>query len=58
MAARYLKQWQELLDGGADDVVTVLVGTAERPSGLRQNPAFAEVLSDGDRPSPSAHVVP
>lgn len=49
MAARYLTQWQQVLDGGVDDVVEVLVGTDERSSELRQNSPFAGVLSDEDR---------
>ena len=49
MTARYLAQWQEILDGGVDDVVDVLVGTDERSSELRQNTPFAGVLSDEDR---------
>lgn len=49
MAARYLTLWQEILDGGVDDVVDVLVGTDERSSELRQNSPFAGVLSEEDR---------
>ena len=49
MAASYLTQWQELLDGGVDEIVDVLVGTDERSSELRQNSPFAGVLSDEDR---------
>lgn len=49
MATRYLAQWQEILDGGVDGVVNVLVGTDEHSSELRQNSPFAGVLSDEDR---------
>jgi len=49
MAARNLRAWQHVLDGGVDDVVAVLVGTDERSCELRQNSPFAGVLSDGDR---------
>lgn len=49
MAARYLAQWQEILDGGVDGVVSVLVGTDERSNELRQNSPFAGVLPDDDR---------
>lgn len=49
MAALYLAQWQEILDGGVDGVVNVLVGTDERSNELRQNSPFASVLPDDDR---------
>ncbi|HEX7351632.1 helix-turn-helix domain-containing protein [Brachybacterium sp.] len=46
MAAGYLEQWLEIVDGGVDDVAEVLVGTDDRSSELRQNSPFAGVLSD------------
>ena len=49
MAARYLRQWQNVLEGGVDDVVEVLTGTDEASIELRQNSPFAGVLSDADR---------
>jgi len=49
MAVRYLELWQNVLDGGVDDVVEVLTGTDEMSRELRQNSPFAGVLSDTDR---------
>lgn len=46
MAARYLQQWEQLIDGGVEDVAAVLTGTDERSSELRQNSPFAGVLSE------------
>ncbi|UFU07960.1 helix-turn-helix domain-containing protein [Ruania halotolerans] len=49
MATRYLEQWEQVIDGGVDEVVTVLMGTDEHSSELRQNSPFAGVLSEVDR---------
>lgn len=49
MAVRYLELWQDVLDGGVDDVVEVLTGTDEVSCELRQNSPFAGVLSGADR---------
>lgn len=49
MAAGYLKQWLDVLDGGVDDVVESLTGTDEASCELRQNSPFAGVLPDADR---------
>lgn len=49
MAAHYLKQWEQTIDGGVDDVVTVLTGTDELSGELRQNSPFAGVLSEVER---------
>ncbi|WP_235681058.1 helix-turn-helix domain-containing protein [Tomitella gaofuii] len=46
MAARYLQQWEHLIDGGVEDVAAVLTGTDERSRELRQNSPFAGVLAD------------
>lgn len=49
MAARYLQQWERVIDGGVDDIVGVLTGTDEVSRELRQNSPFAGVLSDDER---------
>jgi len=49
MAARYLKKWEQTIDSGIEDVVSVLTGTDEVSSELRQNSPFAGVLSDVER---------
>lgn len=49
MAARYLKQWEQIIDDGVDAVAAVLTDTNEVSSELRQNSPFAGVLSDSER---------
>lgn len=49
MATSYLQRWEQVIEGGVDSVVPVLVGTDEVSSELRQNSPFAGVLSDIER---------
>jgi len=49
MSARYLLQWQHIIDSGVDSVVDVLTGTDETSSELRQNSPFAGVLTEDER---------
>ncbi len=44
MAGRWLRQWQQLLDQGVDDVADVLTSRSARAVELRQNSPFAGVL--------------
>lgn len=45
----YLDQWSAVIDGGVDQVASVLTGTDERSCELRQNSPFASSLSDRKR---------
>ncbi|PWH05345.1 DNA-binding protein [Brachybacterium endophyticum] len=49
MASRYLTQWNDVIDGGVDEVAAVLTSPDEHSSELRQNTPFAGVLPDRDR---------
>lgn len=49
LATGYLQQWEQVIEGGVDSVVPVLVGTDEVSSELRQNSPFAGVVSDVER---------
>jgi excisionase family DNA binding protein len=49
-AARWLKDWQELLEGGAvEDILEVLTSRSMPARELRQNSPFAGVLSEQER---------
>lgn len=49
MTARYLRRWQQVLDGGVHTVVAVLTGSDENSVELRQNSPFAGALTDDER---------
>jgi hypothetical protein len=49
MAARWLAQWQDIVDLGVDAVLDTLTSTSPRAVELRQNSPFAGVLPDGER---------
>lgn len=48
-AAGYLREWEQLLDAGLDDVIEMLLSTSERACDLRQNSPFAGVLTEAHR---------
>jgi len=48
-AARWLAEWDEMLDRGAGAVMDVLTSKSERAVELRQNSPFAGVLSEDER---------
>lgn len=45
----WLRQWQQLLDGPAEDVLDALTSRSPRSRELRQNSPFAGVLSEEQR---------
>lgn len=49
MARKYLDQWQEIIDQGAETVARALVEISDRANELRVNSPFAGVLSDLER---------
>ncbi|KQY22210.1 transcriptional regulator [Cellulomonas sp. Root485] len=55
-AARWLEQWQELLDGPLDDLLYALTSPSQRSRELRQNNPFAGVLSSDQRDAILASV--
>ncbi|WP_131745871.1 helix-turn-helix domain-containing protein [Frankia sp. Cppng1_Ct_nod] len=49
MTARWLTQWQDVLDAGVDTVLDVLTSRSQQAVELRQNSPFAGVLPERDR---------
>lgn len=49
MVTHYLEQWEQVIDSGVDQVVSVLTGTGGASRELRQNSPFAGVLSGDER---------
>jgi excisionase family DNA binding protein len=49
MAARWLTEWQRILDGGVDEVAEVLTSTSPLAVELRQNSPFAGALPQETR---------
>jgi hypothetical protein len=47
--ARWLAEWQDLLDGPVDAILDVLTSPSERARELRQNTPFAGVLPEEQR---------
>lgn len=48
-SARWLSEWERLLDGSPDDVLETLTSRTPRARELRQNSPFAGVLNDAER---------
>jgi excisionase family DNA binding protein len=48
-AARWLREWERLLDGPLDDLLGALTSRSERGYELRQNSPFAGVLTKHER---------
>lgn len=48
-AARWLAEWEQLLDGPIEDIPDVLTSRSERARELRQNSPFAGVLPEDER---------
>lgn len=48
-AARWLAEWQQLLQGPVEDVLAVLTSATPHARELRQNSPFAGVLTDSER---------
>jgi hypothetical protein len=46
---RYLKEWEGVLRGGADEVVRVLRSTGQRATRLRQSSPFVGILAKEER---------
>lgn len=49
MTARWLDQWRQVLNAGAEAVLDVLTSHAPQATELRQNSPFAGVLSEAER---------
>jgi excisionase family DNA binding protein len=49
MSARYLREWQHILDSGLDGILDALTATDEKSYELRENSPFAGVLSQERR---------
>ncbi|MDN5790437.1 MAG: hypothetical protein L0H25_06155 [Micrococcales bacterium] len=47
--AKWLREWEKLLDGSVDEVLDVLTSQTPRARELRANSPFAGVLSSEDR---------
>lgn len=48
---RWLDEWRQVLDSGADEVMRVLTSETPHARDMRQNSPFAGVLSDAERSS-------
>ncbi|MHB8665791.1 MAG: helix-turn-helix domain-containing protein [Acidimicrobiales bacterium] len=46
---RWLREWEQLLDGPVDDVLSALTARSPRAVDLRQNSPFAGVLTERER---------